>query len=381
MRGDQRMIRKNFLQMLFVALTLSAGVSVVWAAETGAGPKKRIFIVSSYHREYLWSNETHQGVCDAMRAAGYLDSAQQAEELLQTDRTESSRAVVWKAWMNSQRRNSAIELGQITHAIIEQISLFKPDIVLLGDDNAANYIGNQLLDGDIPVVFWGINGLPLKYGLVESIERPGHNITGVYQIGYLKESLELLKKIAPAAQTFAVLACDSETTRPMVKKIEILRNKNSLPLSLSAIICTNSWEEFQQQTLLAAETVDAFLVLNYDTLRDNQGRPVDIYTAGKWYLDHIRKPEATATRQHVRAGLLCAADDSGYRQGYEAFCMAAEILEGRRRPAEIPSICPPRGSRIVNRQRAAALGISLAGLEPADFDELIDEARALEKSE
>ena len=42
---------------------------------------------------------------------------------------------------------------------------------------------------DTPVVFWGVNGRPLKYGLLDSLERPGHNVTGVYQAGYLEECL------------------------------------------------------------------------------------------------------------------------------------------------------------------------------------------------
>ena len=32
----------------------------------GEAEKTRIFIVSSYHKEYLWSQSTHEGVCKAM---------------------------------------------------------------------------------------------------------------------------------------------------------------------------------------------------------------------------------------------------------------------------------------------------------------------------
>ena len=56
---------------------------------------------------------------------------------------------------------------------MKEIEQFKPNLILLGDDNAANYVGNQYIDTNIPVVFWGINGLPLKYGLLDSLEKPG----------------------------------------------------------------------------------------------------------------------------------------------------------------------------------------------------------------
>ena len=173
--------------------------SVAWAASA----KKRIFVVSSYHREYLWSQSTQQGLSEAMLKYGYLDNAQQIEAFTANDRVESAKAVVQKTWMDTKRKNSMQDIAEATVRIMQAIDKFQPDLVLLGDDNAANYIGNQLLDTEIPVVFWGINGLPLKYGLVDSMDNPGHNVTGVWQAGYHKESLELLQALCPDVQQFS----------------------------------------------------------------------------------------------------------------------------------------------------------------------------------
>ena len=56
------------------------------------------------------------------------------------------------------------------------------------------------------MVFWGFNDSPVKYGLVETAERPGHNVTGVYESGYYVESLQFLKRLAPQVKTIAVLS-------------------------------------------------------------------------------------------------------------------------------------------------------------------------------
>ena len=56
-------------------------------------------------------------------------------------------------------------------------------------------------------VFWGVNGRPMKYGLLDSMDRPGHNVTGVWQSGYHKESLELLSQLVPNLKTYAIVAC------------------------------------------------------------------------------------------------------------------------------------------------------------------------------
>ena len=321
--------------------------------------KKRIFIVSSYSRDYIWSKSTQRGVNAAMLKHGYLDNEAQGEALMRNDSVESRRAVVRKDWMDTKRHNSRSEIAVSTGRIVEEIGRFRPDLVLLGDDNAANYIGNQLLGSDTPVVFWGVNGLPLKYGLIENLDAPGRNITGVWQSGYYKESLELLKRLVPTARTFAILACDSETSRPNVKMIEQLAKRDALPLRLTDSIVTNSYEEFKRRALETSRKVDAFFVLNHDTLRDAQGRYVDMLDVGRWYLENIRIPEASHEDQFVHEGMLLTANDSGFNQGFMAFEMANLILEKRSTPARMAVRTPDRGPYLVNRIRADQLKISL----------------------
>jgi len=366
--------RRNFLAL--------AGSLPLWqlsAVQAGEKPKKRILIVSSYSRDYLWSQSTQQGVNAAMLKHGYLDNPAQSETLFAKDQVESSRAIVRKLWMDTKRRNTRAEIAVTTDRIMGELHAFNPDLVFLGDDNAANYIGNQLLGTKIPVVFWGINGLPLKYGLIENLDAPGQNVTGVFQSGYYKESLDLLKRLVPKAKTFAILSCDSETARPSVKIIEQLDKRGALPLKLTESIVTNSFEEFKARALDAARRVDAFFVLNHDTLRDTKGNHVEMLTAGRWYLENIRIPEVSHEDQFVREGMLLTANDSGFNQGHLAFEMALPILERGVSPAKIAVKTPDRGPYLVNRNRAAQLKITL---EPSMYmiDEIITESIALGKA-
>jgi putative ABC transport system substrate-binding protein len=226
------------------------------------------------------------------------------------------------------------------------------------------------------VVFWGINGLPLKYGLVDNLDTPGRNVTGVWQQGYHKESLDLLKRLVPKASTFAILACDSESSRPNVKMIEQLAQRGVLPLKLVDKVLTNSLDEFKSRTLKVSREVDAFFVLNHDTLRDAGGSHVDMLDVGRWYLQTIRKPEASHEDQFVLEGMLLTANDSGYNQGFLAFEMAHGILERGLNPARMAVRTPERGPYLVNRNRARQLGIAL---EDAMYliDEVVDKSIAL----
>jgi ABC-type uncharacterized transport system substrate-binding protein len=344
-------------------------------AQDKPGPK-RIFIVSSYDRAYIWSKSTQQGVNAAMRKYGYLTTDQQAREFLRTDRLQTDKVVLRKMWMDTKRRGGTLEMAASTTAIMQEIRKFAPDLVMLGDDNAANYIGNQLLDSKVPVVFWGINGLPLRYGLIDKLEAPGRNVTGVWQSGYHKESLDLLKRLVPKAKTFGILACDSESTRPNIKMIEQLDRRGVLPFKLVDKVVTNSYEDFQAGALALARKVDVLFVLNHDTLRDRRGRHVDMLTAGRWYLNNIKIPEASHEDQFVLEGILLTANDSGYNQGFVAFEMAYSILEQGLNPARMAVRTPERGPYLVNRNRARALGIRLDESMYL-IDEIIDKSLAL----
>ncbi len=361
---------KKHLLLAFMMATAPTTVSF-------ADERTRIFVVSSYHAEYLWSQSTQQGLCEAMLQFGYLDNGDQIDEFTRTDSVMSSTAVVKKEWMDTKRKNTTSDIAAATVRITASIDRFRPDVVLLGDDNAANYIGNQLLDAEVPVVFWGINGLPLKYGLLDRLGRPGHNVTGVWQSGYQKESLELLHELVPEARTFAILACDSETSRPKVKQLQVQARQGVLPLQLVEVVVTNSYSEFQRRALELAARVDAFFVLNHDTMKDDQGNHVDMMTVGKWYLEHIDKPETSHEGQFVREGMLCTANDSGYNQGFEALTMAAQILQDGLDPATMRPRTPGRGPLMMNVQRARMLRIGFeAKLD--QIDELAHEALALQ---
>ncbi len=358
-----------------LSLSLTVFKNVAISAET----KKRIMVVSSYHKEYLWSQDTNKGVCAALLDYKYLDNEDQAKAFTKNDYVESSGAIIKKLWMDTKRKTSRTDIGKAVGRIVGEIDRFNPDIILLGDDNAANYIGNQYIDTEIPIVFWGINGLPLKYGLLDSVKTPGHNVTGIYQAGYLQECLLYLKKLVPSIKTFAILSDDSPTGRSKAKQLERMSEEGKLPVKLIKTVVTNSVSEWKSNALELEKKVDAFFVLNHNTLKDDEGRSIDQMEIGAWYLRNIKKPDVGHEKQFVTEGVLCAVDDSGFKQGYEAVKTAFKILEKGENPAVISSYAPERGPFIVNRERAGMLGINNLIDNNPIIDEFIEKSLALEK--
>jgi len=197
----------------------------------------------------------------------------------------------------------------------------------------------------------------VKYGLIDSIEKPGHNVTGIYQAGYLKENMEFLKKLLPGITTFAVLSDDSPTERAKARELEQLMDEGMLPIKLLATIVTNSLSEWTSEALKLQKEVDAFFVLNHNTIHDGDGNHVDQLTIGAWYLRNIKKPECAHEKQFAQEGMLLVVDDSGFKQGYEAVKTAWHILEKGHNPGHIPVRAPEREPVIVNRQRPTCWGL------------------------
>jgi len=339
--------------------------------------KSRIFVVSSYHREYLWSQDTNKGLCMAFKDFKFLDNDQQIDEYTKNDFIETESVVIKKVYMDTKHKNKKDEIEAITNSVINEINVFKPDLVFLGDDNATNFIGAHLINTPVSVVFWGVDFNPMAYGYLDSKEHPGHNVTGVYQSGYFKESLMILKKLYPDLKTFAILSDNSETGRAKSKEIVKLAKNGQLPMQLVDQAMTNSFSEWKDLVQQMTSKVDAFFVVNHGTLKDDRGGAVDSLQAGAWYLANINKPEASPEKQFVQEGMLLTVDDSGYKQGYEAGRMADMILHQKIKPADIPVIAPARGAIMVNRQRAAMLKVDVSN---KDFiEKFIEKSAALEK--
>jgi len=345
-------------RILSLVMLMVLYVTSIAYCESAEPSKKKIIVVSSYHREYLWSQETNQGLCAAMLKYGYFDNKDQIAEYTKNDKVETSKVIIKKMWMNMKKKKSPEELATLVTNISKEINDFKPNIILLGDDDAAQYIGGQFLDTKIPIVFWGVNNTPVKYGLVDSEASPGHNVTGVYQSGYYTESMDLLKKIAPKVKTFAILCDDTSSGRSHVKKVEHLYSKKDLAMELVESVTVGNFEEWKRKALELQKKVDAFFIAQYSGLMNEKGENVPAEEVAEWYINNIKIPEAAVQGQFVKQGMLCSADDSGYNQGFSAVDIAYDILNNGKDPKTYPPMTPKRGALMVSKKRGKILGIT-----------------------
>lgn len=372
------MTRQFLWGALCFLVVMQYGAAWPASAESSKAEKVRFAHVDSYHAGYKGSEMAFKGFSEGLMKYGFLDGPEQIQALIQHDTVESSTAIVKRWWMDSKRKNTKPEMMESTVRITKELQAFQPTVLFVSDDAATNYLGNQLLDTPTPVVFFGVKNTPVKYGLVDSLERPGHNLTGTYAGGYYKESLELLKALVPSAKTFAIISDDGDTGRSHVKAVEDLVRQGVLPLQWVETASIKHFQAWKQKILELQGRVDAFYVAAINSLEDDDGRDVPREEAIEWYLTHVKIPEASHAKSYVEQGLLCAADFNRYDQGFEAVTIANDVLTKGMSPATYPPIKVKRGPQVVNKERAQMLGLMLT---PAmGIEEYVDNASVLHES-
>jgi putative ABC transport system substrate-binding protein len=217
----------------------------------------------------------------------------------------------------------------------------------------------------IPIVFVVGDLDPVKSGLVNSLNRPGGNITGITPSSSFlgPKRLELLHEMVPTAMVIGMLVnpnwVDADT-----QSREAQEAARTLGLHLQ-IVHASSEADFDAafSTLVNLQTA-ALLVANDGFFLDRREQLVRL--GARYAL-----PAIYAYREYVAAGGLMSYSPSladGYRQ---AGIYTGKILKGTQ-PAELPVMQPTKFELVVNLKTAAALGLAVSPLVLARADEVIE---------
>jgi putative ABC transport system substrate-binding protein len=205
----------------------------------------------------------------------------------------------------------------------------------------------------IPVVMVGPGPDPVEAGYVESLARPGGNVTGVTNLtGELGgKRLELFKEAVPKLVRVAVLY---EPAAPA----GVIEVKEILPVAARRLgLTVRSWEVraaagFEKVfAALNKERPDGLYVTSGPSMRDNQKRIVGFALKS-------RLPSTFYTREFVDAGGLMSygADlvDSYRRVAY----YVDRILKGAK-PADLPVEQPTKFELVINLKTAKQIGVTI----------------------
>ena len=205
----------------------------------------------------------------------------------------------------------------------------------------------------IPIVMTGLGDDPVKARLIESLARPGGNVTGLTNLNIELggKRLELLKEAVPKIARVAVLYEPASSAN-------VLQVKEVLPPAARALKLTiRSWEVRATEDF---EKVFAGL---------NKERPDGLYVTGGTLLvangkriaglaSNSRLPSMYVNRQIVEAGGLMSygADDADSYRRVAYF--VDRILKGAK-PADLPVEQPTKFEFVINLKTAKQIGLTI----------------------
>jgi putative tryptophan/tyrosine transport system substrate-binding protein len=229
-----------------------------------------------------------------------------------------------------------------------QLVQLRVDVIVAGDSRviaAAKHATNT-----IPIVMT-ISADPIGAGFIESLARPGGNITGLTVLApeLVGKRLELLKEAVPGISRVAVLGESGQ-----YEWSALAEATQALGLQLRALR-VDSPEEFAPAFAAAMrEHADALLILPSPMTNLYARRIVDLAA-------QHRLPAMYGLKEYVKVGGLMAYGWSIPALSRRAAAYVDKILKGAR-PADLPVERPTTFELVINLKTAEALGLTIPPL-------------------
>jgi putative ABC transport system substrate-binding protein len=244
----------------------------------------------------------------------------------------------------------------------QELAALAPDVILA---HGSSSVGPLLASTrSIPIVFTTITD-PVGAGYVESLARPGGNVTGFMANEYSANGkyLELLKDIAPGITRVAVLR--DATQGSGTGAFAVIQAM--APLLRVQVNAINLRETGEIESAVAAFARSP-----------NGGLIMPPSAAGRVYRDLVialaarhKLPAIYFDRYYAAAGGLITYGPDFTDQYRRAASYVDRILKGEK-PADLPVQAPTKYELVINLKTAKALGIEAPATIRARADEVIE---------
>ena len=296
---------------------------------------------------------------DGMRRIGVLIGGPATDDPEMQARTDAlTQALHQLGWIEGHNlqidyRSSAGNEERARKFAAELVAL-KPDVLVAS--SAATVASLLQVTRTVPI--------PVGAGLIESLARPGGNVTGFVQFEYNLSGkwLELLKQIAPSVTRAAVLR---DAAVAGVGQFAVIQSvAPTVGIDVSPINVGNP-DEIDRAVTAFARTANGGLIVTSSGLAAVH-RKLIIGLAARHKL-----PAVYYRRGYVADGGLISYGPDFIDQYRRSARYVDRILKGEK-PADLPVQTPTKYELVVNLKTAKALGLTIPPSVLARADEVIE---------
>jgi putative ABC transport system substrate-binding protein len=243
--------------------------------------------------------------------------------------------------------------------VIDLIDL-RPTIMVVSPSSAA--IAAKAATTTIPIVFQG-GGDAVDFGLIDSLNRPGSNITGVNSLlaALVPKRLQMLRALAPRAARIAMLINpDARITASISTAAPEAASMLGVQLDF-----WNAHTEAELDVVFASQAhrADALLIAPDPFFTSRRDKIIAL--AGRHSM-----PAMYPYSEYVAAGGLISYGPSFAEMYRQVGLIAGRILKGEK-PADLPVQQPTKFDLAINLKTAKALGLTIPETLLAAADEVI----------
>lgn len=204
---------------------------------------------------------------------------------------------------------------------------------------------------EIPIVFSAVSDAK-QAGLVENVNQPEGNVTGVSDMPPLKKQFELINEITPNVKTVGIPFNTGEiNSTNQVKDIKAFASELGLEIVEKGISQSN---ELPMAVSQLAQNVDAMFIVNDNTVAASTGLVVD---AGL----KTNIPVFMAESGQFDQGIFASDSVSYMSLGKQAGEMIVDILVNKKEIKDLPVVTATSTELMVSQKIATELGIEIPG--------------------
>ena len=256
-----------------------------------------------------------------------------------------------EGWIEGQNLNFTHFSAQgdisIGHVMAQQIVENEPDLILGIATSTSQALANAT--ETIPIVITAVTD-PLRADLVESLERPGRNVTGTSDLSPVYDQFNLLVNLLPDVQTVGIIYNAGEINSQILAALAV---ENARRLGLNYVeVTVATTADVAQATESIVERVDVIYTPTCNTV----AAAIPVVAA---IADEHGVPIIGGNANHVFGGALATQGVDYYRLGRQAAAMAAQILRGEAVPAEMPIQWQDEFNLVINQTAADRLGFTI----------------------